>query len=217
MNAHDLTAASAKGSGPVDNGAGEFRFGYNRAIDRCFASHFIKSGPASDYVDFEPELIPRYHRTPEPAVVDPGKINQLRLPVFVLAEQKDDANLGQSFDDQYARHDRMLREMPGEKRFVDGYVLYRDHAAETIRFQHAVHQEKRVAVRQDIQNFADLLNGKFAGFHSFSAGPESKLLEKWVWRHGHELPVNPISNLFTGTKRGWPHPGSHPLEISLGS
>jgi hypothetical protein len=69
---------------------------------------------------------------------------------IVLARQLHEqaAGLGQRFDDQHARHDRLAGEMPLEERFVYGHVFERAPARAGADLEHAVDEQERIAVRQ---------------------------------------------------------------------
>src|SRR6202034_2355171 len=113
--------------------------------------HSRDNSPAFHF-HLQPQLIPWAHRTPKFSALDPGKHHHLIGAVLHFGEQQSPAGLGDRFHNQHSRHDRQSREMPGKKRLVDSYILDSDDALLALQLQHAVNQEKRIAMRKDAQD-----------------------------------------------------------------
>jgi len=60
--------------------------------------------------------------------------------------------LRHGFQNQHARHHRILGEMPLKERLVHGHVLVADNALAGFEFGHTVDQKERITVRQAFQN-----------------------------------------------------------------
>ena len=50
-------------------------------------------------------------------------------------------------------------EVPVKKRFVDGDILDGDDALSALQIKHAIDQQERIAVRQNLQNLVDVEPG----------------------------------------------------------
>ena len=83
-------------------------------------------------------------------------------PVTQGLERQDRRGLRQGLENEHAGHHRMVREMPGEKGFADRYVLDRVNVRRWHDVEHAIDQEHRIAVRQVLQNGANI-----HGVHAF--------------------------------------------------
>ena len=64
--------------------------------------------------------------------------------------------LRQALDDEHARHDRELREMPLEERLVDGDVLDADGALVAVHVDDAIDHQERIAMRQQLHHAPDI-------------------------------------------------------------
>src|SRR5581483_2228020 len=103
------------------------------------------------------QLVAGQHRLAELGAVDPHEIDELRLVGRVeVADAQGARRLRQPLDDQHARHDREVREMALEERLVDAHALDADGALVGIHVDDAVHQEERVAVRQQLHHPRDV-------------------------------------------------------------
>ena len=60
---------------------------------------------------------------------------------------------------EHARHDRESGKMSAEKLLVDRHVLDGDDAFFALQLEHAVDQQERIAVRQDLQDVVDVEHG----------------------------------------------------------
>ena len=86
--------------------------------------------------------------------IDAGEECQLAA-VFGQRQRCHGAGLRQRLDDQYARHDRIPGEVPGEVRFVVADQLACHGAAAGLELEDLVDQQKRRAVRDDRHDFVD--------------------------------------------------------------
>src|SRR5579872_1940472 len=95
------------------------------------------------------QLISGHHRAPETRLIHRGQIEQFFIAIRNFRKQQQSAGLGHPFDDQHARHDRFAREMTLEKALIDGDVFQADDALQPLDFDDRVHQQERIAVRQN--------------------------------------------------------------------
>lgn len=108
------------------------------------------------HIDFDPQLIPRNHRTPELRSFNSREQHQLVLTVFHFGEQQDSAGLGHCLHDQHTRHDWCAGKVPGEERLVDGYVFDGHNPLLAIEVDDTVDQQKRKTVRQKTLDVIDV-------------------------------------------------------------
>ena len=65
-------------------------------------------------------------------------------------QNHDPADLGHDLNDENARHDRTLGEMPLKKRLIGRHVFQTDCPLAGFQRRDPVYQQKRVTVRQDL-------------------------------------------------------------------
>ena len=118
-------------------------------------------------------IVAWYHRALEAGVVDTGKIIEFTWLQFTYAfKRQNTGGLRHRFQDQNARKNRFTREMPLEKRFINRNVLHCTQVFVLFKFQHAVYQQKRIAVRQQLLN---LFNFQSMSFSSQNTLPVLKI------------------------------------------
>ncbi|ADD75971.1 Hypothetical Protein PANA_0804 [Pantoea ananatis LMG 20103] len=100
---------------------------------------------------FHNHLIARYDRTLETGIINASKIIKLAWLQFTHAFKCQNAGgLCHRFQNQNAGKNRFTREMPLEKRLVKGDILYGAQIFVFFKIQHAIHQQKRITVRQQL-------------------------------------------------------------------
>src|ERR1700722_6370386 len=92
---------------------------------------------------FHHELIAGDHAATETHFVEPGEHEETARTRARLAQSEDRARLRERLDDEDARHHRMLREMAGEERLVEGDVLEGDDAA-LFEFENPIDEQERI-------------------------------------------------------------------------
>jgi hypothetical protein len=75
------------------------------------------------------------------------------IAVFDFTKSQYCTNLSQGFNYQNARHHRRSGKVSLEKRFVDTDLLDANDTLLRNQLHDSIHQEKRVAVRQEFLNF----------------------------------------------------------------
>ena len=75
---------------------------------------------------------------------------------FPCLHRKHPRYLGHGLDNEYARHNRMIGEVAGEERFVDGDVLVTLDALTPHQLGDPVDQQKRIAVGQVLGQALDV-------------------------------------------------------------
>jgi glutamate carboxypeptidase len=121
------------------------------------------------HFDFDTQLIAGNHRAPEPGAVNPREQDQFAIPVFHFREQEHATRLRHGFDHQHPRHDRSAGKVSGEKRLIDGDILDRHNPLSALKFEHAIDQQKRKPVRQNMQDAVDV-QGALCRRWSFAGG-----------------------------------------------
>ena len=108
-------------------------------------------------VMWKADLVAWRHWLTEAALVDGHEIYDLRLGVAHRIEHADrTGGLRHRLDDQDARHDWLLRKMTGEMRLVDRDIFDADRRIVVIDLDDAVHQQERIAMRQQRHQLADI-------------------------------------------------------------
>src|SRR4029453_11347750 len=104
------------------------------------------------------QLVAGSNRTLETGGVDAGEVvNGLFIECDVQGcERQQRRGLGHGFQHQHARHHGPVREVANEKRLVDRHVLERLDALAFFDFEHAVHQQKGIAMRQLLEDLVDV-------------------------------------------------------------
>ena len=137
------------------------RLGRHFAVHVRFAFEPRRRHAPRPYFHFNPQLIARHHRTPEPCLLDSRKHHQHLVAIRNLRQQQQPASLRNRLHDQHARHDRLLRKVSLKKWFRDRHILQRNDPLHAHQFQHAIDQQKREAMRQNLEDVANF----HAGFH----------------------------------------------------
>lgn len=112
--------------------------------------------PKCQNINLDAELVARSYGAAEARALNSGEDQQLVIALGHLGEKKGGAGLGHSFHDQNARHDGIAREVSHEKRLVDGDILDGDDALGAHQFNHAIDQQERITVGQNLENSADI-------------------------------------------------------------
>src|SRR5215208_5421104 len=102
-----------------------------------------------DDLDLHPEHVARQNLPAEPDTIYPRKEREL-VTVIPAGHDADSAYLGHRLDNEDTRHDRVVREVTLEERFVLGDVLDADGPNTGFELLDPVHQEEGVAVRDEI-------------------------------------------------------------------
>ena len=101
------------------------------------------------------------------------------------------ADLRHRLEDQHARHHRVAREVALEELLVEGDVLDADDALARLELEDPVHEQERVAVRQDLQDFAD---SDLQRRHKCSSGPyqatRNPVIRQTRWHSNSYVPSN---------------------------
>src|SRR5205814_1417619 len=79
-----------------------------------------------------------------------------------VAHQEHAPDLCHRLDDEHPGHDRMSRKMPLEERLVDRHVLDADDPLLPFHLDDPVHEQERIAMRQDVHDAADVHLGRAA-------------------------------------------------------
>ena len=87
----------------------------------------------------------------------PASSTSFLCPVRHLLEHQHAGHLRHGFDDQHAGHHRKVGKVPLEERLVHRHVLDADDAVR-LHFHDAVHQQHRIAVRQNLAYFINVQN-----------------------------------------------------------
>jgi hypothetical protein len=124
---------------------------------------------------FQAQRVTGHDRFFEPSIVDPDEVVDQALvgPMLFTVKRQDRAGLRHRLDDQHPRHHRVMREMALEVRLVDRDILESSQMLARLAGEHPVDHQERVAVRQILENLADvhaahglLLLARFDGFSS---------------------------------------------------
>ena len=109
----------------------------------------------TDRLDFDAELVSRDDVLPEAHAVEGEEHRDARLLVG-LAHEKRARELRHRLDLQDARHDRLAREVALEEGLVDRDVLDAHRPLVSVHLDDAVDEQHRVAVGEDLGDFADV-------------------------------------------------------------
>src|ERR1700693_5524925 len=124
-------------------------------LRRSHARHRTPAG----YLYLQAQLVARADGSAELRPLDPRKHHDLVAPIFHLGQQQRPARLRDGFYNQHARHYGQPGKVSHKKGFVDGDILDGNNALPALQIQHAIDQEKGIAVRQDLQNLVDVEPG----------------------------------------------------------
>jgi glycerol-3-phosphate dehydrogenase (NAD(P)+) len=134
------------GNGEHQLGArGEF------AIDSRDGGSRANAASHAPDLDFEPQGVARLDLALEAHAVDAGEKGHLATMLF-HAEQRHRANLCQCFDNEHARHYRVIGEVTLKEWLVHGDVLDANRADAVLDLNDAIDEKKRIAVRDNRLN-----------------------------------------------------------------
>ena len=126
------------------------------ALDIGLALQSPSRAAEGQNIDLDAQLIARGDGAAEARALDAGENQQLVIALGDFGEEKGGASLGHSLDDQNARHNRIAREVPHEKRFVDRNVLDGNDAFGAHQLKYAIDQQQRITMRQNLENSTDV-------------------------------------------------------------
>mmetsp|Transcript_6839 Transcript_6839/g.27957 ORF Transcript_6839/g.27957 Transcript_6839/m.27957 type:complete len:227 (+) Transcript_6839:153-833(+) len=105
------------------------------------------------------ELVARDDGPPELHAVDPREEKLLLRPAFARrlgVEHDQAADLRHGLHHEHAGHDGALREVAGEEVVVDGDVLQADGVLALLNLEHAIDEQERVAVGEQLHDGVDV-------------------------------------------------------------
>jgi glutamate carboxypeptidase len=135
--------------------AGDHAFANQLVLHIGFALEAAGGAAEGENVHLDAKLIARRYRPPEARALDTGKHQQLIVAVLNFAEQQRGPRLRHGLNDQHTRHDGVAGKMSDEKGLVDRNILDGDDPLSTDEFDHAVDEQHRIAVRQQVEKLAD--------------------------------------------------------------
>ena len=110
----------------------------------------------------EYQCVTRYHLLAELYIFNLEEIGAPAFGFFHGVEHQQSAHLSQGLNLQYTGHDRLLREMTLEERFVGSYVLYADNVVGS-QLDDLVHELHGIAVGQEFLYLLDVHDGLLVG------------------------------------------------------
>src|SRR5712691_2857659 len=138
--------------------AQDLRFGGERVADARLRSELPQAAGLPLERHLEQQLVARDDRPLEARLVDSREV--VDGPVVRFGAERPERQYGrglsQRLDDHDPGHDRLVREMAGKERLVDGDVLDREEPLARLAFEHPIHQKHGIAVRQVLQDLADV-------------------------------------------------------------
>ena len=124
-------------------------FANNFAVNQSYAFKASQAATRFFKSHFHDHLITRHDRALKARFVNTCEVIQLTRLQFTNAfKRQDTGGLSHRFQDQYAREDRLPREMPLEEWLVYRNIFHCAQKTTFFKIQHTVYQQKRVAVRQ---------------------------------------------------------------------
>src|SRR5215831_937395 len=139
-----------------DHGA-DFRLSHNLTIDLRFAVKPPSTPAAAHLPHMVVQLIAWQYRLAELGAINPHEINELGLVGGVeVGDAQRPGRLRQPFDDEHARHDRKIGEMPLEEGLVHGHALDANRALVPVHVDDAVYQQERIAMWQQFHHPIDV-------------------------------------------------------------
>lgn len=117
--------------------------------------HFADTTPEHLHFEFKVQHIAGLYGLLEARIVYAQNIDPHLAVIFYLVHEHDAPDLCHCLYLQHARHDGVVREMPHEKRLIDGYVLDALNGF-VLKTNDFVHQQKGVSVWQQIHNLMNI-------------------------------------------------------------
>jgi hypothetical protein len=144
--------------GVSDGAHGAHQFGLAGHLI-AHAAHALELEDAAAHAvdrDVQNQLVARLHRALETRTVDAGEVvTVLSSGTRPWCRTPAGRRLGQRFQHQHARHDRAVREVPGEKGSLNvTFLMALMRLLSSL--EHLVHQQERVAVRQLLENLVNV-------------------------------------------------------------
>ncbi len=152
---------------------------YDDAVHQRLPGHFGDRALALNYRHFHPELISWDDRTPEPGGIHRNQKYIHCCSVFYRPQDVHSRRLRHGLYNQDSRHHWEIGKMPLEEWLIRGHVLDSDNPIFR-QLNNPVHQQKRIAVRQNLTNFINVnKNGhgkpSIAGGSSNDFGTQTEL------------------------------------------
>ena len=126
------------------------------AVDVGLALQAAGGSAKGEDIDLDAQLIAGRNRAAEARALNSGEDQQLVVAVGDFGEQQRRAGLRHGFHDQHARHNGIIGKMSAEKRLVDRNILNGDDALGADHLHHAIEQQHGVAMRQQLDQLADV-------------------------------------------------------------
>src|SRR5581483_1287027 len=151
-----------------DHGA-DLGLGHHLTVHFRLAVEAPRTSAAAQLLHMIVQLVARQHRLAELGAVYPHEIHELGFVGDVeVADAQGARRLSQPLDDQNARHDRELGEVPLEERLVDGDALDADGADVGVHLDDLVDQQERIAMRQQLHHARDVGRAELFGGRSLT-------------------------------------------------
>src|SRR6185312_209893 len=151
--------------GGIGKHRADFGFGHDLTVHLRFAFEAPDAAAVADLLDVIVKLIAGQHGLAKLGVVDAHEVDELGVIIFSdVRNAKRTGRLRQPLDDQHTGHHRKLREMALKEWLVDRDVLDADAAFVSIHVVHAIDEQERIAVRQQLHHCHYIRRAKlFAG------------------------------------------------------
>jgi hypothetical protein len=108
-----------------------------------------------DFCDMIFEPVARHDGLAELGVVDGHEVDQ--IVAAALGPRTNGARrLCHAFDDQNTRHNGIAGKVTGKMRLAGSYILQANGGIVCINFDDAVHEQKRIAMRQQLHDVPDI-------------------------------------------------------------
>src|SRR6266404_4460289 len=140
----------------VHEPTGDDCLGNSLVFDENRALHAHGIAAPGLHVHFDSQLVSGNDWPTEACFLNPRKNHELAFAIRDFGQQERPAGLRDGFDDQHTWHDGKIRKVAGKKWLVDGDVLDGYDALHAHQIDHAVDQQKRVAMRQDAHDFMNV-------------------------------------------------------------
>src|SRR5690606_8750190 len=119
--------------------------------------------------DLQVQPVARHDHARELRAVDLHQVEQLAIGIALHGQLgKQPARLRQRLEHQHPGHHRLAGEVPVEEVLVGGDVLVGQHAVVGLQLDHPVHQQERIAVRQQVLDRRYVDRQLEGGAHSLS-------------------------------------------------